>query len=222
MQFHFFWNLTMPNFQQTRHAFSFFSNPTECKFPSNPTCNFTFWKPDIANPHNTWYAFSLFLESGRAQFPSNPTSGLRLSGSPAVLYPGSNCWLQKRHTIWIWVQFLWTFSHFAARQRFFVPRDCTILGCFVPSPGPFRVQIGFFVFFFQTRTLCAEPGCWGKNRIINKQEPNLILADFEWRAAAAGLKPLRLPRACIASFRNTQLLSNFSLVDTNVCPGFPS
>ena len=28
------------------------------------------------------------------------------------------------------------------------------------------------------------------------------LADFEWRAAAAGLKPLRLPRARLAAVRD--------------------
>jgi len=55
--------------------------------------------------------------------------------------------LQKRPTIWIWVQSLWTFGHFVPQQRFFVPKNCTILVCFHPLGRgvPLRNVVGLAV-----------------------------------------------------------------------------
>ena len=40
--------------------------------------------------------------------------------------------LKKRPTIWILVQLLWTFGHFAPQQKLLLPNNCTILVCFHP------------------------------------------------------------------------------------------
>ena len=47
--------------------------------------------------------------------------------------------LQKRPTIWIWAQLLWTFGHFAPQQWFFVPTNCPhlrLLGGGFSTPVP--------------------------------------------------------------------------------------
>jgi len=102
--------------------------------------------PDGPNTSG-WYGwlvgwFRLFRWSTLINYDSN----LLMRGAFLIklILPTNNRELQKRPLIWICLQLLWTFDHFAPQQLFFVQKNCTILFCFHPLPlawpFPFRLS----------------------------------------------------------------------------------